>query len=332
MRKLSVRASSLFCSAIVPLSVIAVQPAQALLITTDVARVNDAREFEALTGTTIQEDGPHLETAGPASARVQLGDGTNAFGEPAFAQAFSAFRNGQPTYWVSLTADNGLVLVDNGNGHADVHLAFSAIKQPGDTSYTLHVTGGLLQIFDDERKFSPSARIDLHATVSTDQGIFDDFQAFASVAESGNQASNAQFDFSSQGFGVTQSDFTRQQSFGQVVGATLEIPAIDIPIDLTKVFDGVQLDFNVFLSGEVRSPGGETLASAFLRDPAHVNDADPFAGAPTITFDTAVSPTGPVGVPEPSTLTILGAAGTVCWRLGRRRRRPPSTWTRLTAR
>jgi hypothetical protein len=144
VRELTVRASSLFLSVIVPLGVIAAQPAQALLITTDVARVNDAREFEALTGNTIQEDGPHIETAGPASARVQLGDGTNALGQPAFAQAFSAFQNGQPTYWVSLTGDNGLVLVDNGNGHADVYLAFSAIKQQGDTSYTLHVTGGLL--------------------------------------------------------------------------------------------------------------------------------------------------------------------------------------------
>jgi hypothetical protein len=85
------------------------------------------------------------------------------------------------------------------------------------------------------------------------------------------------------------------------------------------VFDGVQLDFNVFLSGEVRSPGGETLARAFLRDPAHINDADPFAGAPTITFDTSATPTGPVDVPEPSTLTVLGVAGAACWGLARRR-------------
>jgi hypothetical protein len=317
MRKLTVRTASLFLSAAAPLIVTAVPPAQAFLITSGVARVNDAREFEALTGNTIQEDGPHLESGGPASARVQLGDGTNAAGEPAFAQAFSAFQNGQPTYWVSLVADNGLVLVDNGNGHADVHLVFTAIKQHGDTSYTLHVTGGLLQIFDDERKFSPAARIDLRAKVSTDQGTFNDFQAFASLAETD---SATRFDFSSQGFGVTPSDFTRQVSFGDAVGATLEIPAVDIPIDLTNVFDDVELTFDLFLSGDVRSPGGETLASAFLRDPAHANDADPFAGAPTITFQSASGPTAPSGVPEPSSLMAVGAACIASWVFTRWRR------------
>jgi hypothetical protein len=74
VRLLSIPLAALCCA-------IVTTPASALLINQTV-RVNHAREFESLTGDTFNdnEDGPHIEQGGPASARVNLGDGTNAFG------------------------------------------------------------------------------------------------------------------------------------------------------------------------------------------------------------------------------------------------------------
>jgi hypothetical protein len=319
VRLLSIPLAALCCA-------IVTTPASALLINQTV-RVNHAREFESLTGDTFNdnEDGPHIEQGGPASARVNLGDGTNAFGEPAFAQAFSAFQNGQPTYWVSLSADNGLVLVDNGNGAADVHFVFDAIKQAGDTAFTMHVTGGLLQVFEDQGKFSPLARVDLHAVVSTDQGVFTDFKAFAQLTGHGGVPALETFHADTAGFHVTPADVIKQETSGTIVGETLQIPAIDIPVDLSNIFDDVPITISVFLTGEVRSPGTETAASAFLRDPAHVNDPDPFAGALTITFEAATPGPGTSlgsAVPEPSSLALIVPGLITAWASRRRQCKP----------
>jgi hypothetical protein len=75
----------------------------------------------------------------------------------------------------------------------------------------------------------------------------------------------------------------------------------DIPIDISGIHDDVSYTMSVRLFGEVRAPGGETAARVFYRDPVLVNDVDPFAGATTLTFETA----GPVPVPETSTWTMM---------------------------
>jgi hypothetical protein len=60
----------------------------------------------------------------------------------------------------------------------------------------------------------------------------------------------------------------------------------------------------VTLDGEVFSPGGEVISRAFLRDPAHIDDADPLAGAVSI----IVGENPVVSVPEASTTSLFVVA------------------------
>jgi hypothetical protein len=127
-------------------------PASALLITDEVG-VNTAVEFDT-SGNVLREDHADTTSGGPANARVPLGNGTNAFAEPTFAQAFSAFPNNQATYWVELNADN--TVPDNrGIGATGVQLTYTAAKEPGDTAFTLHTTGGLLRLEDPDEGSTP---------------------------------------------------------------------------------------------------------------------------------------------------------------------------------
>ena len=104
-----------------------------------------------------------------------------------------------------------------------------------------------------------------------------------------------------------------------MVGATAVWGARQLPLDLSRIVDGTQIVIDVDLTGNVFAPGGETIATAFFRDPAHANDPDPLAGASTVTFETA-SPGNPV--PEPATLALLVPTLAATWAaLGLVRRR-----------
>jgi hypothetical protein len=298
-------------------------PALALAITSEVG-VNTAVEFDGA-GHIVKEDHADTTSGGPANARVRLGNGRNAFDQPTFAQAFSAFRGTTATYWVNINADNTISPTDGGIGAAGVDLTYTAIKEHGDAAFTLHVPGGKLQLIDPDAGRDPlSAFVDLEAFVSSGGGVLSHTVERAALTGNGGTRLLETFKLSSEGFDIRSGDFTLQDdgTFKEpgknIVGATLDLRKLDIPVDLSRIVDGTPITIEVTLNGEARAPGGETVASAFLRDPAHVDDADPFVGSPTLTFDTT-----PVGsVAEPSALAVLGTAMFGWSACGRRRRRP----------
>lgn len=306
---------------------IAAPPALALEITGQVG-VNTAVEFDS-SNNVLREDHADTTSGGPANARVQLGDGTNAFAQPTFAQAFSVFRNDQATYWVNLNADNTTSFNNRGIGAAGVQLTYTAVKEPGDTAFILHTTGGQLRLADPDAGRTPlSARIEIDARVLHGQDVLSQVSAHAELFGNGGptRSSTDNFQLLSAGFDIQIGDFLinldSNVGFNEV-GAELRLRPLNIPVDLTNIIDGTPITIAVTLNGEVRAPGAETIASAFFRDPTHVNDSDPFAGASTITFETAFSGPG-TSVPEPSTLGMLGPALFALWAYGRRRPTSPA--------
>jgi hypothetical protein len=287
-------------------------PAQALVITSEVG-VNTAVEFDSF-GHILHEAHADTTSGGPANARVKLGNGVNAFDDPTFAQAFSAFSGLQAKYWINLNADNTINPGDGGRGAAGVDLTYTANKEHGDTSFTLHVTGGKLQLIDPDAGSDPlDAFVDLEAFVTSGSSIISHTTERAELSGNGGTRLLETFKLTSTGFDIRPGDFTLQDdgTFAKpgpnIVGATLDLRPLNIPVDLSRLVDGTPISIEVTLNGEARAPGGETVALAFLRDPAHIDDADPLAGAPTITFETGS--TGPVaGVPEPPAAAVLGLA------------------------
>jgi hypothetical protein len=300
-------------------------PASALVITSEVG-VNVVAEFDNL-GHVLHEGHADTTSGGPANARIRLGNGKNAFNQDAFAQAFSAFRGTRANYWVDLNADNTRSPGDGGIGAAGVDLTYTATKEHGDKSFTLHVTGGKLQLIDPDAGSDPlSAFVDLEAFVRHGTDTLSHTLERASLSGNGGTRLLETFKLTSEGFDIRSGDFTLQDDGTfktgpgkNIVGATLDLRALNIPVDLSRIVDGTPITIEVTLNAEVRAPGGETGALATLRDPAHAADPDPFAGSPTITFDTAS--TGPVSsLPEPATLAMLGPALLALVGLGRRRR------------
>jgi hypothetical protein len=265
------------------------------------------REFDG-TFNTIQDSG--LVTADPSGTRlhIELGNGRDAFNQPAFSEAFASVPNGDARYWVNISSDSHPSPASGGIGGAQVILTYMLVKTAPNDTFVLHITGGNLQLLDgDFGTFPLSAAIDLSAGVFSTGGVFSNFDAHASLTGNAGAAFNTTFDFRSNGLGVTQADFTEQKSGTNVVGATLDIPKIDIPIDISGPFVDTEFGVEVILSSEVITPGGEVLGRAFLRDPAHVDDTDPFAGALSITL--GEDDGGPVApMPEPATLSVVALA------------------------
>jgi hypothetical protein len=190
---------------------------------------------------------------GPANARVQLGNGTNAFGQPTFAQAFSAFRNNQATYWVNLNADD--TVPDNrGIGAARVQLTYTAVKQPGDTAFTLHTTGGRLQLADPDAGSTPlSALVELDAFVLHGQDVLKHVSAHAELFGNGrpSRIADETFDLRVEGFDFHPGDFGFDFDLNRsnVVGARLFIDPMNIPVDLTNIVAGTPITIEVTLNG-----------------------------------------------------------------------------------
>lgn len=296
----------------------AATPAWALVITGEVG-VNVVAEFDSL-GHILQEGHADTTSGGPANARIRLGDGKNAFNQDAFAQAFSAFRGNKASYWVNLNADNTRSPSDG--GAAGVDLTYTATKEHGDKSFTLHVTGGKLHLIDPDAGSDPlSAFVDLEAFVRHGTDTLSHTLQRASLSGNGGSTLLETFRLRSEGFDIRSGDFTLDEDLdgSNVVGAQLDLRPLDVPVDLSRIIDGTPITIEVTLNAEVRAPGGETGALATLRDPAHADDPDPFAGSPTITFETAS--TGPVSsLPEPPTLGMLGPAWLALLAFGRQRR------------
>src|SRR5690242_5100153 len=121
-------------------------PASALLFTSQLA-TSTALELDAAS-TVVSQAETQTSSALPADAHVQLGDGLNAFNEPTLSAAFSTFRGNVPTYWVLVNADNIRSSGDLGRGEANVNVRYTAIKEPGDHSFTLNVSGGAMELRD----------------------------------------------------------------------------------------------------------------------------------------------------------------------------------------
>jgi hypothetical protein len=169
----------------------------------------------------------------------------------------------------------------------------------------LNIVPGLLEIDDGEGQSTP-----LSASVTLDAGVFGPTgdrltgaSAHADLTGHGGTFQTETFNLDSAGLGAT---LTKQDDGGNnVVGATAVWGARQLPLDLSRIVDGTHIEIDVDLVGNVFAPSGETIATAFFRDPAHANDPDPLAGASTATFETA-SPGNPV--PEPATLALLAPA------------------------
>src|SRR6266446_2996916 len=123
-------------------------PASALLFTSQLA-TSTAEELDA-TSSVVSQAETQTSSALPADAKVQLGDGTNAFGKATFSEAFSTFRGNIATYWVSINADNIRSSGDLGRGEAIANVNYTAIKEKGDRSFTLNVSGGAMRLVDPE--------------------------------------------------------------------------------------------------------------------------------------------------------------------------------------
>jgi hypothetical protein len=248
-----------------------------------------------------------LESATGTKLHIELGNGRDAFNQPAFSEAFASFSNGVASYWVNISSDSHPTPASGGIGSALTHIDYTLVKTEPNDTFVLHIPGGNLQLLDgDFGNLALSSEITLTAGVASKDGAFSSFEGDASLTGNAGAAFNTTFDFRSNGLGVTQADFVEQKSGTNVVGATLDIPKMDIPIDIRGPFVGTEFHVVVDLSSEVVTPGNEVLGRAFLRDPAHIDDADPFAGALSITLGEDGTP--PDQVPEPAGLSVVALA------------------------
>lgn len=280
-------------------------PASALLFTSQNA-ISDAVELNDVNDVVNVAD-VGTSSASPADAKVQLGNGTNAFAKATFSEAFSTFRGNIATYWVSVNADNIVSPGDLGRGEANVVVNYNAVKQHGDRNFTLNVTGGAMRLVDpDGGRLPLEATTTLEALVFSGGSVIRDVVATAQLKGNGGTFASETFNLDASGFDFDPgTGFVLEDDGGDnVVGVHTELPAMKIPIDLSGITDGTTLSIAISLFAEANAPGGETEASVFLRDPAHADDPDPLAGGSTISITTDA--TGPVGaVPEPSGLALF---------------------------
>jgi hypothetical protein len=293
-------------------------PAKAALTDFIPSRVNVVEEKNSL-GHDIQNVPDHATGKPPTKTRIGLGDPPheNFLGEPAFAEAFSAFdaATKESTYWVDINANNRRTN-DNGTGAALVQLFYRFRKDSPSSTFTLNLTGGLLQIRDGGVRFPLNARVDLTADVGDENGTFSKFEGFALVTGKGGQPFEETFDFKSQNLGVTFMNYSEQRSSSFVSGATLQLPAGKLNLDMGNVAVGAEVTVSITLTAEATAPQGEGSARAFFRDPTSLN-GDDLLGGSSITFSglTLLPP----AVPEPTTL-LLTTSGLITFAcIGRRR-------------
>ncbi len=245
---------------------------------------------------------------GPATKdRIDLGIAPyrSALG-PTAAEAYSAYDNGVATYWTSVNAYPGGA--NNGIGVASVSWFFNVRKDRPDAIFDIQITGGRLQLVDSLGALPLSARADLGVVVFGSQGTFYRFEGFASVDGHGGLPVDTTFFPDWDGFQIGNDNYAEQRSGTNVVGATLNIPGQNIGVDMSNVQTGAEVSIAIRLSVEARAQYVDgTAAMAFIRDPVHLNDADPFLGGASFDFTglTVLTP-----VPEPSTnwLFAIGLA------------------------
>jgi hypothetical protein len=279
-------------------------------ISTAAAQVAVDEPLRVLTVQETNSSNEILEYAGgndtglpPTKHRIVLGDPPyrSALG-PTFAEVFSSFENGVSSYYAAINAYPGRPN-DNGDGLAVIDWNYRVLMDRSDATFILSITGGRLQLVDYLFNESLTAKFSLSAVAYGTQGIFSVLDASASLDGHGGQPSSATFFPDWEGLQIASGNYSEQVDFNNVVGATLEIPAQDLQLDLRNVFVGSEFLIHVLLTMEVRATYLDgTAAMAFLRDPTHLNDSDPLLGSPSVTFSglTLLTP-----VPEPSPWGLL---------------------------
>jgi hypothetical protein len=257
---------------------------------------------------------------------IQLGDPpnhANTLGEPAYATAFASDSG---TFWVEMNADNQFLPNDNGQGFASTTLLYRMRKDSDTQTPTFNVSGGLLRLTDYGGGSTPLfASVTLEASVWMPQSPGDVWNLplhEATLEGRGGTPAAETFHYTSQGFDIQPGDYSEvvtsfTLSNGTVVNnvfdALLTIPAQVIPIDLSGVCLDCEFYLRVTAFGNAYNPGGETAATAYLRDPLHFGDAaNPELGGPAIDFSgVTVLPYVPAPEPAPlalGALIVLGLA------------------------
>jgi hypothetical protein len=282
-------------------------------------QVRTVTEFDR-SGSILQQE--QFVNAQQNLARIQLGPTLggqapqDALG-PTVAEAYSAIdvASGTPpqmTYWARVNAyPSSGGPHDSGLGRAEVQLLLALVKLTDDATFTLHVTGGRLQLADSIGRESLSATVRLDTEVSVTGASLSRINRFATVAGHGGSVGGGEtFDRTFDGFQIAPDGYVEQRDTGglNTVGATLSIPAQEIDVNISGIFPKSSLASGEFLlsidlTAEARAiylDGG--AAMAFLRDPTSFGQADPFAGGLGISFAGIEFQTP---VPEPSTTALL---------------------------
>ena len=266
---------------------------------------------------------------GSIYSSIPLGDGTTILGEPAFA---SAYVNDNGTFWVEMNANNQFVPTDDGSADSRVLLEYLLRKDSTLASPSLHVSGGLLRLTDFAGGQSPlQAHVDLYAEVYDplhSSGPASTFSASATLHGRGGTIGSETFTYESNGFTIGAGDYLESGDFGtNITDAVLTIPAQVIPLDISGVCLGCDFYLTIIATGYARNPGGETGATAYLRDPVHFGDTTGLdLGGPILDFS-GVTVLPYVRAPEPGTLALVSLVAVALGLRGVRARRRASTAT-----
>jgi hypothetical protein len=181
----------------------------------------------------------------------------------------------------------------------------------------MDITGGRLQLVEYGGVVPVHALVSLTATAYVSEGEFSRFERFARLDGHGGAPAAATFFPDWEGFQIVSGNYVEQRDGDRVVGATLDIPAQPISLDLSKINEGAEFAVSVDLFVQARAVFNDGQAAmAFLRDPTQLGNSDSLAGSSAITFSglTLLAP-----VPEPSSWVLL-AAGLISLLLVARRR------------
>lgn len=255
-----------------------------------------------------------------------LGSGTNVFGEPAKAEAYS---DGSGTYWVNVNAANSPPL-SSGNakyGYANATNTTYFTKIADTAQFNIDITGGILSLFDGGGGSDPllsfvTAQVHvinpgsnpLPAENDPAQGFGQrEYYYYAKLDGRGGDPSwiAETFDYQST-FPVAVNYIEEKlQGSNYTSTATLQIPQHTIPIDLSSVCLGCDAGVSVILTARAFNPGAETRAWAYLRDPSSISGNDPGLGGAKASYsgiNLIPSPTTVVPLPSAFWLFAMGAS------------------------
>jgi hypothetical protein len=308
-----------------------VDPSAAQATPDETGKIAEVRETNAA-GDEIQSQKEDLSPAPAYFAVIGLGDHSNAFGQSAAAEAFV---DDGGTFWGRVNADNNnLPFNDWGNGEANTTLAYLLHKKSGEPAkVTLQFTGGELSLADfggGTRPLEAGVLLEVQITPVGLAGPASE-QYFATLSGRGGSAATETFDWSQAGFDITDANYTEDGFGDSITSADLVIPPKTVPYVLDFLCDECDILFWVELHVFAKNPGGETIASAYFRDPAHVDDAAPDLGGAAVSYEGLTL----VPAPEPAAPACAAAAlvalALSARRSPRRASRPRRTTPRATA-